>query len=647
MKRTATWSMRRGLARSVVTVLGAALLACSSPEGPPGAGDGPPSQVTVGAAGSVMPGTPGAPTAAATLAATPKPGKSGASLQPSAPSAPAVSMLVLGAYAQVFLGPAATKGTQLGYLKRGSHVKAYAAPEAGTGCSEGWVKLEPLGYVCSRHVTTDLENSQGKAREPALDEILPYRYASNVSHGTPLYRSVPTRDEMARYEPYLHIEPSHPDTGASTATASAEPAGEHRKTADRKRKKKKKRGKHTDAPADEATTPPAAGETADASKTGETGGSAATAAATAAPAASGGTTPVATTTAAATAAPTAAPIVVSVDGPDAGAPAPVADLDAGAPDAAVDDSTQPWWMRRYESGKGPEVKLSDLTEGSDKIMARRMVRGFYVAIDHTFFANNRGWHKTTAGLIGPADRFSVVKPNDFHGAEIDEAHAGQAVAFVLAKQATSYTIEGDGKVLKPAGTLKRYDRTFLTGERSTVGTKTLRETVDHVWLREQDIAYTAPGKRPAEVGDKERWIDVNLSRQTLVAFEGDRPVFATLVSTGRKGADKAHDHQTPTGAWRMREKHVAATMDGDGAASGDMPYSIEDVPYVQYFHESYALHGAFWHDNFGRQQSHGCVNLAPLDAKRLFFWADPQIPSGWYGMHSAPDVPGSLVVVHE
>jgi hypothetical protein len=71
------------------------------------------------------------------------------------------------------------------------------------------------------------------------------------------------------------------------------------------------------------------------------------------------------------------------------------------------------------------------------------------------------------------------------------------------------------------------------------------------------------------------------------------------------------------------------------------------VPYVQYFEGSYALHGAFWHDNFGRQQSHGCVNLAPLDAKRLFFWADPQIPKGWYGMQSQPDVPGSLVVVHD
>ncbi|RYE92121.1 MAG: L,D-transpeptidase [Myxococcales bacterium] len=628
-----------GVPGRCLSLLAAALLACSSREAPPG--EGPPTQVTVGA----LPASSNAP-ATATLAANPgaAPARSGGA-QTGMPAAAPTTMLVTGGYAQVFLGPVATKGTQLGYLKRGGRVQADATPVAGAGCSEGWVKLEPLGYVCSRHVTADLNNSQGKAREPALDEILPYRYASNVAHGTPLYRSVPSRDEMARYEPYLHIEPSSKEAApsapaADTASASAEP----RKTASTKRKKKKKRGKkdrdaEAQAAADQAADDSKPAEPLSAPSFGVVAPTEATAAApaTAAPAAPAVT---ATATAAATVA-----AEVPVDGPDAGAPA-VADLDGGT-DAAVDDSTKPWWLRRYETGKGPEVKLSDLTEGSDKVMARRMVRGFYVAIDHTFFAGNRGWHKTTAGLLAPADRFSVVKPNEFHGAEIDEAHAAHAVAFVLAKQATTYTLDADGKTLKPAGGLKRYDRTFLTGQKATVGGKNLRETVDNVWLREGDIAYTAPGARPSGVGDHERWIDVNLSRQTLVAMEGDRPVFATLVSTGRKGGDKAHDHQTPTGSWRMREKHVAATMDGDGAASGDMPYSIEDVPYVQYFEGSYALHGAFWHDNFGRQQSHGCVNLAPLDAKRLFFWADPQIPKGWYGMNSQPDVPGSLVVVHE
>jgi lipoprotein-anchoring transpeptidase ErfK/SrfK len=261
--------------------------------------------------------------------------------------------------------------------------------------------------------------------------------------------------------------------------------------------------------------------------------------------------------------------------------------------------------------------------------------------------NGRLWHKTTAGLIAPADRVAVIKPPSFKGQEIDEPHAVNGVLFVLTKQASRYSYDAEKKSVTPAGTAARYDRFFATGKIAEIGGKEYRETVDGFWLKVGDITYTDPGKAPSDLKANERWIDVNLTRQTLVAFEGTRPVFATLVSTGRKGKDKKHDHTTPSGTWRVREKHVTATMDGDGVVSGDLPYSIEEVPYVMYFHESYATHGAFWHDNFGRQQSHGCVNLAPLDAKRIFFWADPQIPSGWYGMHSSAEMPGSKVVVHE
>jgi lipoprotein-anchoring transpeptidase ErfK/SrfK len=88
-------------------------------------------------------------------------------------------------------------------------------------------------------------------------------------------------------------------------------------------------------------------------------------------------------------------------------------------------------------------------------------------------------------------------------------------------------------------------------------------------------------------------------------------------------------------------------MDGDGPAPGDMPYSIEDVPYVMYFEGSYALHAAFWHSNFGREQSHGCVNLSPLDAKQLFFWTEPKLPQGWHGIIAQKEKPGTRVVVHE
>jgi lipoprotein-anchoring transpeptidase ErfK/SrfK len=82
--------------------------------------------------------------------------------------------------------------------------------------------------------------------------------------------------------------------------------------------------------------------------------------------------------------------------------------------------------------------------------------------------------------------------------------------------------------------------------------------------------------------------------------------------------------------------------DPDGGAEA---YSIEDVPWTMYFHESYALHGAFWHNLFGRERSHGCVNLSPADARWLFFWAGPTLPSGWHGVRSTSDNPGTAVVI--
>ena len=87
-------------------------------------------------------------------------------------------------------------------------------------------------------------------------------------------------------------------------------------------------------------------------------------------------------------------------------------------------------------------------------------------------------------------------------------------------------------------------------------------------------------------------------------------------------------------------------MDADGETAADGPYSIQDVPYIQYFNAGYALHGAFWHSDFGHVKSHGCVNLAPLDAKSLFSWTEPQLPDGWHGVNQTHTKPGSRVVLH-
>jgi lipoprotein-anchoring transpeptidase ErfK/SrfK len=136
---------------------------------------------------------------------------------------------------------------------------------------------------------------------------------------------------------------------------------------------------------------------------------------------------------------------------------------------------------------------------------------------------------------------------------------------------------------------------------------------------------------------------VELATQTVVAYEGRRPVFATLVSTGkgRKGSPNA----TPPGTSRIWIKLLSSDMDNLEDESASRYYRMEDVPYVQYFSKGVGLHGAFWHRSFGRVRSHGCVNLAPLDAQRLFWWTSPRLPAGWTAAVPTAHEPGTVVRV--
>jgi len=168
------------------------------------------------------------------------------------------------------------------------------------------------------------------------------------------------------------------------------------------------------------------------------------------------------------------------------------------------------------------------------------------------------------------------------------------------------------------------------------GTEYLRISGDRL-VRPEHVVAVDSIEPPRGIGPDEKWIDVDLAHQTLTAYEGPRPVFVTLISSGRPG------FETPTGSFRIQHKHVSTTM--DDATSPDGAYSIEDVPWTMYFRDGIALHSAFWHDRFGERRSHGCVNLAPADARFLFDWTDPPVPRSWHGAIASPDRPGTRVVV--
>ncbi|MBX3052617.1 MAG: LysM peptidoglycan-binding domain-containing protein [Caldilineaceae bacterium] len=137
----------------------------------------------------------------------------------------------------------------------------------------------------------------------------------------------------------------------------------------------------------------------------------------------------------------------------------------------------------------------------------------------------------------------------------------------------------------------------------------------------------------------EKWIDVDLSEQRVVAYEGTTQVNAFIISSGLPGTP------TVTGTFRIWAKVPVQDMYGGNRAAGNY-YYLEDVPWVQYFYADYAFHGTTWHANFGRPASRGCINMSPADAEWLFDWAAPEAPdAGW--LFSDGDNPGTLVVVHE
>jgi LysM repeat protein len=106
----------------------------------------------------------------------------------------------------------------------------------------------------------------------------------------------------------------------------------------------------------------------------------------------------------------------------------------------------------------------------------------------------------------------------------------------------------------------------------------------------------------------EKWIDVNLSRQTLTAYEGTTAVFTAVVSTGTRW------YPTVVGTFSVYVKYASTTMSGPG-------YYLTNVPYTMYFYRGYGIHGTYWHNNFGTPMSHGCVNMRTPDAQWLYNWA--------------------------
>ncbi len=146
-------------------------------------------------------------------------------------------------------------------------------------------------------------------------------------------------------------------------------------------------------------------------------------------------------------------------------------------------------------------------------------------------------------------------------------------------------------------------------------------------ISSEELAPISPDIPP---GDKR--IEVDLARQSLAAYEYDQMVFQTQVSSGIPSSGPTSNGiptETPKGSFNIYSKMPSKHM-GDGRLMrGDLnldAYELVGVPWTMFFHRldtGYALHGTYWHNNFGWQMSHGCINMRNEEAKWLFRWTTP------------------------
>jgi hypothetical protein len=264
----------------------------------------------------------------------------------------------------------------------------------------------------------------------------------------------------------------------------------------------------------------------------------------------------------------------------------------------------------------------------------------------------------------PKDRVKEYARLDFHGVHLG-AEATLPLAFFRTKDRPRYARLGD-RVTRASGVFPRLGFVELTGKSvEQDGMRYLETRKPNVFVNEEDAVVpdlpertpwgtAIPGGTrpvpneapvPAPTSGRATWLDVSVLGGWLVAFEGTTPRYVTLISPGRGGKPVPNrplleTASTPLGTFSINTKIVTATME----APNEFVHS--DVPWVQNFTGPYALHTAYWHDDWGNGASGGCVNLSPLDARFLFDFTEPRVPAGWHAVRRETGGATTRVVLH-
>ena len=234
-----------------------------------------------------------------------------------------------------------------------------------------------------------------------------------------------------------------------------------------------------------------------------------------------------------------------------------------------------------------------------------------------------GWIQRQGGEWIRRDDAEYVRASNYKGVLLPEDWR-HAFAIILDKTGIYTSLRpGENGSIESGYVTRRYDMVNIFAREADDDGNVWYLIGPRQWLRQEFVAMFAPAEQP--FGVRGRWMAVDLFEQTLIAYEDDLPVFATLVASGLPN-------------WSTNEgiHPIWARLDRDsmsGATGAPDAYALQDVPWTMYFDGSISLHGTYWHDDFGYRRSHGCVNLSISDARWLYEWT----------AESKPDDDGEIV----
>jgi len=269
---------------------------------------------------------------------------------------------------------------------------------------------------------------------------------------------------------------------------------------------------------------------------------------------------------------------------------------------------------------------------------RTMLSGdWWVSVDGAVEYEGQQWYQINEGEFVPADALALASPSRFQGVYLTQ-QPSHPFAWINRWVQPSVAPQGPpNTAVEPLG---RYQLVTIFAEERR-GDEIWYLVGSEQWISQETVARADVDPVPEGVPAGAKWIEVDLFEQTIAAYEGERMVYAALISSGKTGT------ATPPGLYSLWSKVREGKMSNPDVEDGHPGYYyLEDVPWTMYFHEGYSIHTAYWHDSFGFTRSHGCVNLAPSDAKWFFTWADPLIGEDVDLAYVGGSTPNTWVWVH-